>query len=340
MDSGNVRVSGQVNVRGNITANCFIGNGALLTNIIASGTQKIDIRGNVTGNSISVGNLLATVGNIGNTRMSGGNVDVSGQVNVRGNVVAEYFIGNGALLSNLIAVGIQNIDIRGNVDGNLANVHRIIANVGNIGNIGIEGGNVDVSGQVNVRGNVVAEYFIGNGALLTSLNASDVQVIDIRGNVDGNIANVHRIITIFGNIGNVRMLGGNINMSGQVSTLGDIIAKNFVGNGALVSELKATGTQNINILGNVVGSNVSVGNLLATVGNVGNVRMENGNLSVSGNVIAAGNIIATVGPCVASAGYVEIGKAKKRAARPFLRPAFEMNIKKLNDGSLWKELFE
>lgn len=53
----------------------------------------------------------------------------------------------------------------------------------------------------------------------------------------------------------------------------------------------------------------------------------------------SGKVIAHVGPCTEYAAYVELGTSKM-SARPYLMPAVEREVNKINDGSKWKELFE
>jgi HK97 gp10 family phage protein len=52
-----------------------------------------------------------------------------------------------------------------------------------------------------------------------------------------------------------------------------------------------------------------------------------------------GDVIAIVGSGVDYAAYVELGTSKT-AAQPFLGPAVESQARRLNDGTLWKEMFE
>ena len=136
-------------ITGNVTADRFIGNGALLTGIQATtvGTlSSLTVTGNISANTISstniVGQLLSPVQtNITAVGQLGGLV-VTGNVTA-GNVAANYFTGNGALLTGIQATS-----------------------VGTLSSLAV-GGNV-------TAGNVTANYFTGNGALLTGIQATTV----------------------------------------------------------------------------------------------------------------------------------------------------------------------
>ena len=252
---------------GNVTASYFFGNGSQLTGVTSTlpSVANIDIRGNIIGSYANVENIIAVAGNVGNTRFLGGNVAVSGQVNVLGNVVAPFFIGNGSQLTGVVASGIQSIDVRGNVIGNYANVANIIATAGNIANV-----------RFAADGNVTAAYFIGNGSQLTGVVASDIQSIDVRGNIIGSYANVANIIAVQGNIGNVRFWGGNIMASGSLvaNTATTVNLMNLISTGASYSSsiVNLQTTRAASSLFNFIKSSASGGTAdVFTVNGLGNV---------------------------------------------------------------------
>jgi hypothetical protein len=216
----------------------------------------------------------------------------SGEItyNTSGNVSANYFIGNGSLLTGLATFTlppVANIDIAGNVIGTYANVSSIVASSGNIGNVTVAGGNITASGQINVLGNIIAPFFIGDGSQLTGIAASLPGVLseDILGNSIGTYANVSFVFAAVGNVGNVTFAGGNISASGQINALGNIVAPFFVGNGSLLTGIAAAlpGVIAEDIRGNVIGTYANVSSVISTVGNIGNVILTNGNVT-AGNL--------------------------------------------------------
>ena len=139
----------------NITANKFIGNGALLTNINASNINgqvanalvagtvytadqpSITSVGILTSLTVSGAITAASVGSTGN--VSGGNLRTGGVVSAAGNVIAANFNASGVLSST------------GNVTG----------------------GNIRTVGLISATGNITGNVFVGNGAALTSVIPSE-----------------------------------------------------------------------------------------------------------------------------------------------------------------------
>jgi hypothetical protein len=173
---------------------------------ILPGTANLDIVGNVTGSFANVSNIVAAEGNIANVTLS------------NGNVVAGFFIGNGYFLTGILPP-VARIDIIGNVTGTFENV--TVATFGNI----------FVYDDIVANANVSANFFIGNGSQLTGIPGfvlPNIANIDITGNVTGTYANV--------GTGNF----GNVDVSGQVTAIGNVSAGYFIGNGSQIIGVTAT----------------------------------------------------------------------------------------------------
>ncbi|AGE52096.1 Chlorovirus glycoprotein repeat domain-containing protein, partial [Paramecium bursaria Chlorella virus CVR-1] len=167
------------------------GDGSGLTGIISSlpAVSSSDIQGNIIGSYANVSNIIANVGgNIANVRFT-----MDGNITTGAYIQAGFFVGDGSGLTGITSTpaAISTTDVRGNIIGSYANVSNIISNVGgNIGNVVFLGGNVAASGQINVLGNVVSSFMIG----------------DNRGNIIGSYANVSNVfanvsINVFDNVG-------------------------------------------------------------------------------------------------------------------------------------------
>ena len=145
--------SGILSATGNVVAGgLFIGNGSALTGVISSPAASL-----LTGTTLSSNVLtssLTTVGTLGNVtvtaNVNGGNIISGAAISAAGNVIAQ----------NLNSVGI--ISATGNVAG---------------GNIST-GGIVSVAGNINSAGNIAGTYFVGNGSLLTGIQASTRSVLE------------------------------------------------------------------------------------------------------------------------------------------------------------------
>ncbi|ABT13601.1 hypothetical protein MT325_M047R [Paramecium bursaria chlorella virus MT325] len=310
--TGNVSVNGQVNIVGNVSAAFFVGNGSTMIGIPPSGTQPINIIGNVS----APGNVNAS--NVSTSILRAGNAIALGQINVLGNVITDrFFVGSGSRLTDVPAIvsGTQTINISGNVvaSGNV--------DASNVTSSVLRTPNVIVTGQVNSSGGNVSSsgFFIGSGTQLAGVTATlgGTQSLDIIGNIvaSGNVDASNMSTRL------LRVVG-NVDARGQVNVSGNVIALNFFGSGAGLAGVTAvaSGNQNINIVGNVIASanvdasnvsanllrvlgNIIVGGQVNVIGNVTSNRLigngillhgiiATGNLSVDiiGNVSASGNV--------------------------------------------------
>ena len=164
--------SNALSTTGNVTASYHIGNGSLLSNITGA---------NVTGNvSIATTSGYATAAGSATTAVTAGTVTTAAQPNitsvgtlsslsVSGNVSANYFIGNGAALTGIVATTTY---------GN-SNVAAYLPTYS--GNL--NPGNLTTTGAISATGNVTGAYIKGNGASLTGTVTSIVAGSGISVNV-------------------------------------------------------------------------------------------------------------------------------------------------------------
>ena len=187
---------------------------ATFSSYVLPGNASLDIRGNVIGNYANVTTLIGTTGNVGNVRMVGGNVAVSGQINVLGNAVASFFVGNGSQLTGIAAAlpGIISEDIRGNVIGAYANVSNVIAEMATI----------SFAGNANV--------LTVSGTTTNTNGASLIQATTLRGN--NNLYSLMRLDNVGGRLLDVNGNGEMYLSSPSVSDILSVTSRTsaFVGN--------------------------------------------------------------------------------------------------------------
>ena len=264
--SGIVQVSSSLTSNANITASFFIGNGSQLTGVAASNAAtsgtvtsnaqpnitsvgtliSLDITGNLTAGNANLGNLV-----IANYFSGSGNLlsNIQGG-NVTGNVTSAItanfanYAGNVTVSSqpNITSVGtLTSLDVTGNLSTGNSITNNLTVNLALSGNTANFTGNI-ISLNANLGNAASANYFIGNGSLLTGVAAGNaVTSGTVTTNAQPNITSVGTLISldITGNL-----TAGNANLGNLV------IANYFSGSG--------------NMLSNIQGGNVSgqVGNAL------------------------------------------------------------------------------
>jgi hypothetical protein len=270
--SGQISATGDISTQGNlrtlgaqgnivgpnyVSANFFVGDGSLLTNVTSTGNYS---NSNVT-------SLLAAFG--------------SNTISTTGNITSGYLFGNGSQLTGIAASY-----------GN-ANVATFLANFGSntiVTNGNITGGNIIGNGQsltnlpgANVTGTVAnATFATTAGSATTATDAAQANYANIANSVSG--ANVTGSVAQ-ANVANTAnsVAGGNV--SGQVAnalvagTVYTAAQPNITSVGTL-TVVNTTG--NVSATGNITGGNLAIGNNT----NIG------GNLSVVGTIFGtfAGNI--------------------------------------------------
>ena len=288
-----------------VSANYFVGDGSLLTGI-----------GSSYGNS-DVANYLPTyTGNLS-----------SGNASLGNSVTANYFIGDGSLLTGLPA-GYSNNDVANYLPTYTGNLNP--GNVDISGNLGVTG-NSTFANAISVGGTtggtitganmISANYFVGNGSLLTGIGSSygnsDVAnyLPTYSGNLSAGNASLGNSVTANYFIGDGSLLTGigssygnsdvanylptyTGNLSASDASLGNSVTANyFIGDGSLltgiltgnVSEL-VNGTSNVIVTnsGNVSTSVNGNANIFVVTTDGANIV---GNLDITGNSIIGQGII-------------------------------------------------
>jgi len=174
----------------------------------------------------------------------------------------------------------------------------------------VTGGNLTTSGQVSATGNVTGNYILGNGSLLTGIDAtgiqngtSNVKVPSSGGNVTVNVGGTSNVV-VYATTGEY--------VTGLVSVTGTITAGNLVTGGLISATGNITGG-NITLdsaLGNISAHDISLGGIVSATGNItgGNITLN----TTTGNIEAhdltlGGNANITGGNLTVGTGTVSIG---------------------------------
>lgn len=265
-----VATTGQVSAAGSVTG------GNLRTGGIVSAG------GNITGGNLVTGGIVTATGNIVATaNVSGGNLVTVGIVSAGGNITGSYILGNGSQLTGLPASYTN------------ANVTALLANFGSntfssVGNV--IAGNVSLYGIASVAGNVQANYYFGNGSLLTG-------VLTSVSNINFGTTNVA-----------INSSGGNV----QVSVGGTSNVAVYATTGAYVTGL-------ISASGNITGANITGGNIYTaglisaagtiTVNSDNNATaIVNGGSNASGNIGSSSRYFNTVYATASTALYADLAE--------------------------------
>ena len=148
VEASKITASANVEVTGNVVASTFVGDGSLLTGIstvTSSGLQVVTDNSPTTTNTIQFTNPTTSL-------------RASSNIVVTGNVTADHFIGDGSQLSGIVT----SVSL-----GDAVNTGNITSNTVQFTNTSTS---LTASGNVEVVGNVVAAYFVGDGSRLTGIS--------------------------------------------------------------------------------------------------------------------------------------------------------------------------
>jgi hypothetical protein len=260
--SGGVGIGGNLNAGGNISGSFIIGDGSQLTNlpggvgssiingtsnvrVIANGNVAVNIAGTsnvavfaTTGGFINgivsasgtiTGGNVATAGTMSASgTITGGNVATAGTVSATGNITANYFLGNGSQLTDVVpSTRIFSGTTELKVEVPSGNIQATFGNVANVIIFSPFGANVQ--GFANITGNVIGGNILTIGQILAAGNLS-AGSISTAGNITGNFINASGNISLTGNV-----IAGNLTTSNSVVSLGNVTGANIFTDGTVTS---------------------------------------------------------------------------------------------------------
>jgi len=140
-----------------LSANFFIGNGSQLTGITASGGSAIT-NGNSNVTVVANSNVTISVTSVSNVVVvTSTGMNVAGTINTgSSNITANYFIGNGSLLTGISGGGGGANISNGNSNVNIpvANGNITMSSAGNANIVVVTGVGANVNGNIYTTGNV------------------------------------------------------------------------------------------------------------------------------------------------------------------------------------------
>ena len=281
---GNIRTGGQVSAVGNIFGDYYIGNGYYLSGVAAASANALALIGNTLSSNVLFSSITG-LGNLSNLNVVGNTT--SGNLTTTGNVTGSYLFGNGSQITGIFIAGSTGGAIISGtsnvVIADSSNVTVSVAGVSNVATWTATGqyitGALSVTGALSATGNITGNHIIGNGALLTNINAtvsninlgtSNVTVVSPGGNITVGVNGTSNVV-YWSSTG--EYITGLLDVS-LTANVGNLLTNGLVSAG-----------------GNVRGGNILTGGLLSATGNI-----TGGNLATAGTLSIGGNVTGNLLP--------------------------------------------
>jgi hypothetical protein len=275
-NSGLVTVAGNTNVVGNVAAPYFIGNGSQLTGVTAA---PANIFNTVLANGTAV---VATSPNDTVVFTVSNNIIMTGNNSTR---TVTYAVDMNPTFTLVTATTGFRGDLKGTVvaddssimvDAVNNNLYGITVNA----TANVTGGNIVTVGNITGSGNVSGSYFLGNGRLLTGIDATLIS----SGNSNVRVYANSNVAVSANGVANVLVVSSTqSNLIGTLTSTGNITAPYFLGNiiGNISGPLTVAGPNTA-----VVFNDAGVANSTAgfTFDKSTNAVISLGNITSNGNV--------------------------------------------------------
>lgn len=292
-----------LSVAGTVTANLFVGNiaGSITNALYAATAGIVTTPAQLNINQVGVLSSLSTTGNI-----RSGPVIVTGFISSTGTC----FAGNLLTTGNIgVTAGVTTLRLGNNnpttvwIGGDATNI--IMANANSVTTAS---GNLRAGGYISAAGNVIGNFFIGDGSQLTGVAATNVSGNALTGDtlsaniIDSTLTSVGTLnsLSVIGNItttngtfnGNLNATGairsGNLSVTGSISSTGSVFAGNLLTSGNIGVTAGVTTLR----LGNTNPTTLWIGGDATNLylANVNSTTRVAGNLSVGADISATGNI--------------------------------------------------
>jgi hypothetical protein len=287
--SGNVALSG-ANVSLGAVGNLAITggtNGQVLTTNGSGGLSFVSISSSSISNGNSNVNIPSANGNVNISAVGTANVlvitgtgaNITGTLDVTGNLTAGNFIAGAGTGGNITGANVVSANfftgtLTTNAQPNITSVGTLnslivsgTSNLGPVGNVTITGGSTGYYLQTNGSGVLTwADIPVGTGI---SNGTSNVNIPAVNGNVNISVAGTPNVLVVTGTGANI---AGTLNVTGN-ATVANLAGGNLVSANFLTGTLTTAAQPNITSVGTLtsldVTGNTTSGNVYANAGTIG-----------------------------------------------------------------------